>query len=120
MQLMGGGDFWEETRRQSQRNNFVSAHNFSPELQAAFIAAGMNKYGDPIDGSHANGLDYVPFDGYVAELHKGERVMTAAENAAGSGTMIEGLRVAVARNSQLMLSILQRWDQNGMPRERAQ
>ena len=33
------------------------------------------------DGSHANGLDYVPFDGYIAELHKGERVQTASEAA---------------------------------------
>ena len=33
-----------------------------------------------VDGSHANGLAYVPFDGYVAELHKGERVLTADEN----------------------------------------
>lgn len=32
-----------------------------------------------IDGSHANGLDYVPYDGYIAELHKGERVLTADE-----------------------------------------
>jgi hypothetical protein len=32
-----------------------------------------------INGSHANGLDYVPFDGYVAELHRGERVLTASE-----------------------------------------
>ena len=31
------------------------------------------------DGSHAGGLDYVPFDGYIAELHKGERVQTARE-----------------------------------------
>ena len=31
------------------------------------------------DGSHAEGLDYVPFDGYIAELHKGERVQTAQE-----------------------------------------
>lgn len=29
------------------------------------------------DGSHADGLDTVPWDGYVAELHKGERVLTA-------------------------------------------
>ena len=32
------------------------------------------------NGSHANGLDYVPFDGYVAQLHKGERVLTKSEN----------------------------------------
>lgn len=31
------------------------------------------------DGSHADGLDYVPYDGYIAELHKGERVQTAEE-----------------------------------------
>lgn len=38
--------------------------------------AGGNNY----DGSHANGLSYVPFDGYIAQLHKGERVLTAKEN----------------------------------------
>lgn len=32
-----------------------------------------------IDGSHAGGLSYVPFDGYIAQLHKGERVLTASE-----------------------------------------
>ena len=35
-----------------------------------------------ISGSHANGLDYVPYNGYIAELHKGERVLTADENRA--------------------------------------
>lgn len=32
-----------------------------------------------VNGSHAGGLEYVPFDGYIAELHKGERVLTADE-----------------------------------------
>ena len=43
------------------------------------FAAGMNAVADKIDGSHANGLDYVPFDNYRANLHKGEAVLTASE-----------------------------------------
>ena len=33
-----------------------------------------------IDGSHKTGLSYVPFDNYIARLHKGERVLTKEEN----------------------------------------
>ena len=36
--------------------------------------------GSGINSSNANGLPYVPFDGYIAELHRGERVLTATEN----------------------------------------
>lgn len=38
------------------------------------------KASSKVRGSHANGLDYVPYNGYVAELHQGERVLTKAEN----------------------------------------
>ena len=32
-----------------------------------------------VNGSHAAGLYRVPYDGYVAELHRGERVLTSGE-----------------------------------------
>lgn len=35
--------------------------------------------GDGVDGSHAGGLDRVPFDGYIARLHEGEAVLTRSE-----------------------------------------
>lgn len=43
-----------------------------------------------IDGSHASGLSYVPFDGYIAELHEGERILTKqqAQGYRGSGITI--------------------------------
>lgn len=39
----------------------------------------VNASSSGTDGSHASGLDYVPFDGYIAELHKGEMVVPADE-----------------------------------------
>ena len=33
-----------------------------------------------LNGSNAKGLDYVPFDGYLSELHEGEGILTAEEN----------------------------------------
>ena len=42
-------------------------------------SSGRTHGGGGIDGSHFGGLEYVPFDGYIAELHKGEMVLTADE-----------------------------------------
>lgn len=39
----------------------------------------------PTDGSHAGGLDYVPFDNYVGNLHRGEAVLTAGQAAEWRG-----------------------------------
>lgn len=42
------------------------------------------------DGSHANGLSYVPYNGYMAELHRGEMVVPAGQaeelRSGGSGS----------------------------------
>ena len=48
-----------------------------------------------IDGSHRNGLDYVPYDGYIAELHKGERVLTASEASRYGGTSIGNITINI-------------------------
>ena len=74
-------------------------------------------YGEE-DGSYANGLWSVPFDGYRAILHKGERVVPAREVAASrnfssnlyvesmymnNGQDAEGLAAAIAsRNKRVM------------------
>lgn len=40
----------------------------------------------PVAGSFAKGLANVPYNGFVAELHKGERVLTAEENKSYGNT----------------------------------
>lgn len=56
---------------------YAKAKNMADEvsriLSEAYAASG------DVDGSHAAGLAYVPYDGYIAELHQGERVLTAKE-----------------------------------------
>lgn len=60
--------------------------------KAGKIAGWLNKKleskssGESIDGSHANGLKSVPFDGYIAKLHKGEAVIPASQNPYNSSS----------------------------------
>lgn len=80
------------------------------------------------DGSHNSGLGSVPYDGYIAELHAGERVQTRAQVAATdrmSGEMV-GLRnnlnelmLVVAKAVTKTARIEDRWDKNGLPPVRA-
>lgn len=44
-----------------------------------------------INGSHKDGLENVPFDGYIAELHKGERVLTADEASEYRGNTLDDM-----------------------------
>ena len=43
------------------------------------LVGGLFGGGFHLDGSHATGLDYVPFDNYLAQLHEGESILTAEE-----------------------------------------
>lgn len=53
----------------------------------------------PINGSHADGLDYVPFDGYVAELHQGEAVLTSGEASFLRSAMAAGQTLGGSQRS---------------------
>lgn len=53
-------------------------NNWNPEEKR--LKAIEQKNGTGGSWSHFNGLDNVPYDGYLAVLHKNERVLTAEEN----------------------------------------
>lgn len=46
---------------------------------ARLVASAVSVITGVIPG-HANGLDYVPYNGYIAQLHEGERVLTKEQN----------------------------------------
>lgn len=52
-------------------------------VTGALSSVGLTEYQN-VSSYHYNGLDNVPYDGYQAVLHKGERVLTAEENKAYS------------------------------------
>lgn len=58
---------------------YTKAQSIANEISRILSEANAAYSGVDVDGSHAAGLVYVPYDGYIAELHQGERVLTAAE-----------------------------------------
>ncbi|MFA7278640.1 MAG: hypothetical protein WC100_00930 [Sterolibacterium sp.] len=70
--------------------------------------------------SHATGLDYVPYDGYRAQLHKGERVQTQAQ-ASSSDQMTKEMgeiRKELAetkRDNRYLRDLFEKWEGSGMP-----
>lgn len=102
------GELWEKTKEvfggiydwavekiqpvtgffQSLYNRFVdfktAISSFSPPEWVMKIGGAIGtataKVGKFISGSHATGLDRVPYDGYLAELHKDEMVVPATQS----------------------------------------
>jgi hypothetical protein len=99
-----------ESQLQEQCDNMhpevTVAANFDPSsmvstydsIGAYYASGGTEMPGYNADGSHANGLDRVPRDGYRAILHKDEAVLRASEAAVwrnrggmGDTSRLEGL-----------------------------
>lgn len=59
-----------------------AARQAMASLPTSASSTGGGESGEvPVDGSHALGLPRVPFDNYIARLHKDEAVLTPPENA---------------------------------------
>ena len=86
--------------------------NDSVKAGAATVAQAIASLGvlgvKQINGSHAGGLTSVPYDGYTAELHAGERVLTAfearnysAQSSSGSSDVVAAIDRLTEENREL-------------------
>ena len=69
-----------------------------------------------VNGSHADGLDYVPFDGYVAELHQGEAVLTSGEASFLRSAMAAGRTLGGSQRSSRAVSDSDTGGSGGTPK----
>lgn len=95
-----------ETLLQEQLNSVELHVSVIPSLQTDGV--------DAVSGGFANGLPFVPFDGYIAALHKGERIVPANQNKSytansnlyvesmymNNGTDAQGLAAAMAAENR--------------------
>lgn len=94
-------EFFEKTANyipnliEKGKNKFSSLAKSIPFVGLLFSEGKEKK--KLVDGSHANGLANVPYDGYIAELHKGERVLTANEN----GSLYNSLKTITTKNTNV-------------------
>lgn len=98
--LVNGNEIdYDKARQMQQAGTFVRASKISREEA---LKRGWKL--SPINGSHADGLDYVPFDGYVAELHQGEAVLTSGEASFLRSAMAAGRTLGGGRRSSRAVS----------------
>lgn len=100
-------------------NNLVTALG---DLTTAAAGVGnITVPGTPVvDGSHAGGLDRVPYDGYIGELHKDEMVLTAREAKQyrlGETSMVSNKTVSRTDNSTTVVNVNGVQDVDGVMKE---
>lgn len=110
--LVNGNEIdYDKARQMQQAGTFVRASKISREEA---LKRGWKL--SPINGSHANGLDYVPFDGYVAELHQGEAVLTSGEASFLRSAMAAGRTLGGNRRNSRAVSDSDTGGSGGTPK----
>lgn len=95
------GDWWERTRPKLEEG-WDKFFGIDPDKK--WVRKSDGTYGW-VEGSHAGGLWRVPHDGYVAELHRDETVLPAADAAvwrslSNTGTLSAGTAFAGGQQVQ--------------------
>lgn len=110
--LVNGNEIdYDKARQMQQAGTFVRASKISREEA---LKRGWKL--SPINGSHADGLDYVPFDGYVAELHQGEAVLTSGEASFLRSAMAAGRTLGGSRRNSRSVSDSDTGGSGGTPK----
>ena len=110
--LVNGNEIdYDKARQMQQAGTFVRASKISREEA---LKRGWKL--SPINGSHADGLDYVPFDGYVAELHQGEAVLTSGEASFLRSAMAAGRTLGGSQRSSRAVSDSDTGGSGGTPK----
>lgn len=110
--LVNGNEIdYDKARQMQQAGTFVRASKISREEA---LKRGWKL--SPINGSHADGLDYVPFDGYVAELHQGEAVLTSGEASFLRSAMAAGRTLGGSQRSSRGVSDSDTGSSGGTPK----
>lgn len=110
--LVNGNEIdYDKARQMQQAGTFVRASKISREEA---LKRGWKL--SPINGSHAGGLDYVPYDGYIAELHQGEAVLTSGEASFLRSAMAAGRTLGGSRRNSRAVSDSDTGGSGGTPK----
>ena len=95
-----------EGQLQGELNGMDLTVAVHPHISGRPTYSNPNGWRSEIPG-HAEGLDYVPYDNYVARLHRGEKVLTANEASAyRSGEGSARMEEAINRLYAIMCDVL--------------
>ncbi|WP_214795150.1 MULTISPECIES: hypothetical protein [unclassified Exiguobacterium] len=85
----GGGDYGPFFKQVAPFLDMPDLWNGTKKWANDFFGFDPNaKTNGRLRGSHRAGLSYVPYDGYIAELHKGEQVVPAQAAGRGGGQVL--------------------------------